>query len=61
MKMGELVEILIRVHDGADLSPREDEAVCEACNILDKFPRLADVEMVKRELSEVDAFMQSCG
>jgi hypothetical protein len=50
MTMGEVVEILIRLRDGYDLSRREDDAVCYACNILDQFPRLYDAEKTLQEL-----------
>lgn len=52
MKLGELVEILIRVHDCADLSRREDDAVCAACNILDRMPSQWDEEQAREWLRE---------
>ena len=57
MTIGELVEILILVHGRRDLSSREDEAVCEACNILDKLPRQMDVWNAKAELEELREVM----
>jgi len=52
MILGELVEILIRVHDCADLSRREDDAVCAACNILDRLPNMWDEEQAKEWLRD---------
>lgn len=42
MKIGELVEILIGIRDNAALTDAENEAICAACNILDKLPRMGD-------------------
>ncbi len=47
MTVGEVVEILIRIHDCADLSMHEDDAVCAACNILDLLPNMMDVDEAK--------------
>lgn len=38
MKIGEIVEILIRVKDDYGYSDFRKEAVEEACNLLDKLP-----------------------
>lgn len=57
MTIGELVETLILVHDRGNLNRREDEAVCEACNILDKLPRQMDVWNAKAELEELREVM----
>lgn len=51
MKLGEIVETLIRVHDCANLSRQEDDAVCAACNILDKFPNMTEEEDAKAWLA----------
>lgn len=50
MTMSELVEILICLRNRYELSGREDEAVCNACNILDQFPRMVDAYDTLREL-----------
>ncbi len=40
MIIGAVVEELIRLRDrlGDDLTRRQDEAICEACNLLDRLP-----------------------
>lgn len=38
MTVGEVVETLIALRDRTSLSWREDDDVCEACNILDQLP-----------------------
>lgn len=53
MIVGEVVEILIVMRDRTRLSQREDDAVCDACNILDKLPRLMEVEDVRTALENV--------
>lgn len=40
MKIGEIVENLIYIKDHTALYGQEYEAVIEACNLLDKLPRL---------------------
>lgn len=50
MTMGELVEILIYMRNKHDLSKSEDDAVCNACNILDQFPRMVDANETLQEL-----------
>ncbi len=50
MTIGELVEILIRLRDSYDLSRCEDDAVCNACNILSYFPRTVDAYETLRGL-----------
>lgn len=47
MKLGEIVETLIRVRDHNRLTQTEDEAVCAACNILDRLPNLMEDEEAK--------------
>lgn len=42
MKIGEIVERLIGIKDSHDLLSFEYEAVLEACNLLDKLPRLEE-------------------
>lgn len=54
MTIGELVEILIYLRNRYELSECEDEAVCDACNILDQFPRMADVYDTLQELKELN-------
>lgn len=55
MTNGELVEILIQVRDGHQLKRTEDDAVCAACNILDKLPRMMDTDAAKAALQEFTA------
>jgi len=55
MSIGEIVETLIRVHDGGQLTQMEDEAVCAACNILDKLPGMTDEDAAKAALQEFTA------
>ena len=47
MRIGELVEALIRVRDGNSLTRTEDAAVCAACNILDRLPTMMDEDAAK--------------
>lgn len=54
MKIGEIVETLIRIRDDYDLLSMEDEAICEACNILDRLPRLEEYEDVRDLLRKVN-------
>lgn len=42
MKIGEVVERLIYIKDHADLLDGDYQAVIEACNLLDKLPRLEE-------------------
>lgn len=42
MKIGEMVEILISLKDQVPLMSIEEEAVIEACNLLDKLPRMEE-------------------
>lgn len=42
MKIGEIVEILIRVKDDYGYGDFRKEAVEEACNLLDKLPRMEE-------------------
>lgn len=43
MKIGEIVEILIQIRDNSkDITRMEDEALIEACNLLDELPRMED-------------------
>lgn len=42
MKIGEIVETLIRIRDWYTLNETEREALAEACNLLDRLPRLDD-------------------
>lgn len=44
MKTGEIVERLIDIKDSYDLMSFEYEAVLEACNLLEKLPRLEEAE-----------------
>ena len=52
MKIGEVVEVLIRLRDVFDLSRYEDEAVCVACNVLDRLPIMMDEEQAKNALNK---------
>lgn len=47
MKLGEIVEALIRVRDQNRLTREQDDAVCAACNIFDKFPNMTEEEDAK--------------
>ena len=42
MKIGEVVEILIRVKDDYGYFDYRRKAVAEACNLLDKLPRMEE-------------------
>lgn len=42
MIIGELVERLISIRDSHDLWLHEQETIEEACNLLDKLPRLEE-------------------
>lgn len=50
MILREIVETLIRVRNGCDLTMLQDDAVCAACNILDKLPPQMDEETAKDTL-----------
>lgn len=52
MRIGEIIENLIELRDSVDLDFHTDIAVCAACNILDKFPRLMEDEEVKKQLEK---------
>ena len=56
MIIGEVVETLIYIKDSPTLSDREREAVIEACNLLDKLPRLAEAPSTSRERETDNAF-----
>ena len=47
MKLGEIVEALIRVRDQNRLTREQDDAVCAACNLLDKLPNMTEEEDAK--------------
>lgn len=58
MKIGEIVETLIRMRDKfrwGDISQTEDEAVCAACNILDRMPNMMDEDTAKEALRQFSA------
>lgn len=42
MKIGEIVEILIRVKDNYGYGDYRRDAVIEACNLLDKLPAMEE-------------------
>lgn len=42
MRIGEVVESLIRIKDDCKLYPRQYQAIIEACNLLDKLPRMEE-------------------
>lgn len=42
MIIGQVVELLIGIKDQAPLLSMEEEAVIEACNLLDKLPRMEE-------------------
>lgn len=42
MKIGEIVEILIRVKDDYSYADYRKQAIEEACNLLDKLPRMEE-------------------
>lgn len=42
MKIGEIVEILIRVKDDYSYTDYRKQAIEEACNLLDKLPRMEE-------------------
>lgn len=52
MRIGELVETLIRVRDENSLTQTEDTAVCAACNILDRLPNMMDTDTAKEVVSK---------
>ncbi len=52
MIVGHIVEMLIQIKDELEPMSEEQDAVIEACNILDKLPRLADSEEAKRIIGE---------
>ncbi len=55
MILGEIVEALIRMRDCNLLILTEDEAVCAACNILDKLPTQMHVETAGETLGKFTA------
>lgn len=42
MKIGDLVEVLIELRKDVPVRSLRDEALIEACNLLDKLPRLEE-------------------
>ena len=44
MKIGMIVEILIGLRDGRQLDSVEDQAVIEACNLMDRLPRMEEAQ-----------------
>ena len=44
MKIGEIVEILIRIKDNYGYSDYRREALEETCNLLDKLPRMEETK-----------------
>lgn len=54
MIIGEIVETLIRLRDSINLDSHTGNAVCAACNILDRLPRLEDEYNVEQMLSELN-------
>ena len=44
MKIGEIVEILIRIKDNYGYSDYRREALEETCNLLDKLPRMEEAK-----------------
>ena len=49
MKIGEIVETLIRIKTRQQILSYEEEAIIEACNLLDRLPRTAEAENYKPE------------
>lgn len=43
MKIGEVLEILITIKNDLPLLSREEQAVIEACNLLEKLPRFEEI------------------
>lgn len=54
MKLGEIVETLIVVRDRNRLTRAEDEAVCAACNILDRLPNMMEAEDAKEAIGRIE-------
>ena len=42
MIIGEVVEVLIGMRKNCEIMSREEEALIQACNVLDKLPRLEE-------------------
>ena len=55
MKIGEVVETLIWLRNRHDLTRTEDDAVCSACNILDRLPSMMDEDTAKETLRQFSA------
>ena len=55
MKIGEIAERLIRLRDNATFTRSEDNAVCAACNILDKMNSAMSEDDAKDFLLHIDA------
>ena len=56
MKIGEIVEHLIRIRDNRNINyytEQEDEALIEACNLLDKLPRMEEATEYKEVLGAI--------
>ncbi len=52
MKIGEIVEVLIQMRDNYDLTKTNDDAVCAACNILNRLPVMMNEEIAKDTLRQ---------
>ncbi len=55
MRIGEIVEVLIRLRDSHDLTRTEDDAVCAACNTLDRLPAMMEENTAKEALRQFSA------
>lgn len=47
MVIGEIVEILIQLKDRQEALSREEQALIQACNLLDQLPRMAEATEYK--------------
>ncbi len=52
MKIGEIVETLIGIKDQQEILSREEQALIEACNLLDKLPRTAEATTYEPEVKK---------
>lgn len=53
IKIGEITELLIQIKDDYLLCTEEYEALCSACNILNKLPITMDEEDAKERMKTV--------
>ena len=42
MKISEIIEVIIKIKDVQEMQSKEERALIEACNLLDKLPQMEE-------------------